>query len=147
MHGVLTNKLLPALLRGLTPTEEPAYHESGVYSENCEEVHSHYYFEVEQLEWLVSVQGKDSKTRLVAPGSNLVVDDGQVRYDVVLLDNRKTTRSTCRKDFPSTWSFAAIRLPRKQAEPLQSSASSSPRRSNEDAAAGERTGRVGATQR
>ncbi len=109
MRGILADNRVPAGLRIIEPSDLDAYHESGTWDGRCFEMRSHQHFTVSRPEWLREVVGSGPSARLVAPGSRFIVDDGNSRFEVFLLDNRRTTRSSCDAVPAPTWSFAAFR--------------------------------------
>jgi hypothetical protein len=112
MREVLDPKTVPALLKSLRATDIAAYHESGTYVGNCEEIRAHHHFRIMRPKWVVTEATKPLESRLLGPGSMVVLDDGSDRFEVLLLDNRKTEASTCIVAPEPTWSWAAVRVKR-----------------------------------
>ena len=108
-QDIIGRELVPPPLRMLRATDVAAYHESGTYSGDCEEIRAHQNFRIGEPEWVTLADGTPRPGRFAAPGSRLIIDDGRDRFDVVLLDNRRTESSTCRIAPEPTWSWAAIR--------------------------------------
>lgn len=128
---ILPNETLPATLRALRATDIAAYHESGTFAGDCDEVRAHHHFRISQPKWIASMDGAQPDERLLPPGSRVVLDDGTDRFDVLLLDNRKTESSSCLQVPEPNWSWAAVRSPREDQEvtaaaPAKASASASP---------------------
>ncbi|GEM_PF-3547549 len=111
MMGLLEKQRVPQALRVLRTTDIAAYHESGTYKADCEEIRAHQYFRVTRPEWIVALEGASRSARLLGPGQRFQIDDGANRFEVALLDNRRTESSTCRSAPEPVWSWAAIRVP------------------------------------
>ena len=112
MRAIVGEEQLPESLQVLEPGDLDAYHESGSWDAGCFEMRSHQYFAITRPEWLKNVVGGGPSARLLAPGSRIALDNGKVRFDVILLDNRRTTQSSCTPMPQPNWSYAALRVER-----------------------------------
>ena len=108
---------VPQVLAALRKTDIPAYHESGTYRGVCEEIRAHHHFRITRPQW-VKERADSGDERLLAPGTNVVLDDGRDRFGVHLMDNRVVKRdsSTCKSVPEPTWSWSAIRVARPAPE-------------------------------
>ncbi len=112
MDGILPKDKVPESLRTIEPSDLDAYHESGTWDGQCFEMRSHQHFTVARPKWLHKVVGGRPSARLVAPGSRFALDDGKSRFGVLLLENRRTTSSSCSQLPEPTWSYMAVAKPR-----------------------------------
>lgn len=125
-QGVVAQGRLPPVLRTVEPSDLAAYHESANFSPECDETRVHNHFVLSRPEWMTDLKGQSLSARVIAPGSRLVLDDGQTRFAVQLIDNRKTIRSGCRVQPEPAWAFAATRLAHPEEGPEVSPAATPP---------------------
>jgi hypothetical protein len=105
--GLVPRTLLPPALQRIEPGLEVVYQASERPSGECYRAVIHRQFAIGAPSPDAEIPGQQA--RLASPGERLVVADLQAHWDVVLLDHRQTSQSTCAGDVAEWWSWAAIR--------------------------------------
>ena len=106
--GILAAAGLPASLAAIRPSDRVVYHDAGAFGDDCDVLRAHRYFHVRQADLPQAAHGR-ARSAWVAPGTQVVLDDGTDRYLVALLDNRTTIQTSCAVTPAAASAWTAIR--------------------------------------